>query len=185
MKHLSEDQIKAIKTWAKNAKETSEQLNVVLNGIKRQLSKDTESNAVAKLINANWNDFKGLFMYQMPHVVWNGTKTVVPCDWVEAKENSKLDKAIRAYRYGENAVKLDVCVGHIEGDVEKTVMELITFKSGFTKEVPSLDENGEQIKQTVRVKLVPREKTAWGYTETVINAFIAATDELLAELAEA
>jgi len=186
MKNLSDEQIKRIKVWAKNAKEESEKLTVVLNGIKKQLSKDTESNDVAKCIDANWKEFVGLFMLNMPHVVYNGTKTPVVVDWVEAKETSNLQKAFRQYRYfGEdittptNAAGEVTCVGSIER--EKEVQKTIDFThpSGYVQTIPMRDAEGKIITESVMTKFVVREKSIWGYTDTVVSAFINAADELV------
>lgn len=180
MKNLSNEQVERIKSWAKSAKEESDKLSVVLNGIKKQLSKDTESNEVAKNIDANWKEFVGLFNYEMPHIIWNGTKSIIPSDFVVVKGELKEKRAFREYRLaGGDIVVLETCAFSIEG--EKEVNEMTTFKhpSGFEQPIPLRDAEGKIITHTEKVTLVPREKTSWGYTETVINAFIAAADQLM------
>ena len=186
MKNLSEEQVKRIKVWAKTAKEESEKLSVVLNGIKKQLSKDTESNEVAKKIDANWKEFVGLFNLCMPHVVYNGTKTPVVVDWVEAKDTSNLLKAFRQYRFfGEditiptNANGEVVCVGSIEREKDEQKTIDFTHPSGYVQKIPLRDAEGKIITEKVMTKYVIREKAIWGYTDTVINAFISAADELM------
>lgn len=184
MKKLTDEQVQGIRNWGKSAKEASEKLTVVLNGIKRQLSKEKGSNEIAKLIDAHWKEFVAEFMHQMPHVVWNGSKQAVVCEWVESKDD-KPKKAFRQYRYfGEeisyptNAAGEIEAVGSIEREIEKTAKEVITFASGWSMEVPSRDSDGNVQKTKVCTKLVPREKNVWGYTDTVIDAFIAAADKL-------
>ena len=180
MKNLTEEQVKSIKSWAKTAKEESEKLTVVLNGIKKQLCKEKQSNLVAKCIDKNWKEFVGLFNLEMPHIVWNGTKAPTPCEWVVAKENSNLNKAFRQYRYaGEDIVKLDKCEGSIKREVEEKVMVKFVHESGYVQELAARDKDGNPITMQKECRLVPREKSIWGYTETVINAFVNAADELV------
>ena len=121
--------------------------------------------------------FINVFKHEMPHVTYNGTDKEVVVDFVEMDEDKKQNRAIREYRLaGGQAVTLTECVGHIEDTREVNKTEWIKYASGFKREVPSLDSEGKVIKEKRVVKLVPREKTVWGYTDVVMNAFIAALE---------
>lgn len=182
---LTEEQVKGIRAWAKAAKEYNERLDVVLNNIKKQLKRESGDNAPAKAIDKNWKFFKEqLFPSCMPHYRKNGASTIIVCDWIEAKNDKPLNLAFSEFRFikdevREDATKLEQCVGHIVRELPKPVKEVLTFKSGFQKEVDALDENGEKILANAKCNLVPREKSQWGYTDTVVDAFIEATDRLL------
>lgn len=186
-KHLSEEDVKTIKKWAKSAKEASEQLNVVLNGIKRQMSKLNAENKTAKVIDANWKEFKEEFMFQMPHVVYPGVRKLVPCDWVKANDRTKFNVFFVEFReagkecftFGTSEDGSNNSASYIKGTEEVPDKVKFTHPSGYVEEIDAKDADGNLITKTVECKLVPREKTAWGYTETVINAFCAAADELL------
>lgn len=190
-KHLSAEDVKAIKTWAKNAKEASEKLTVVLNGIKRQMSKTNGENKTAKCVDKNWKEFVEEFNNQMPHIVKAGTKKIVPCDWVKATDKTKFNVFFSEYRVaGEELVnfggeelpngKISYKTGSfIMGKYEEVQKIKFVHPSGHEEEIPEKDKDGNVITKTVECKFVPREKTAWGYTETVVNAFIAAADEIM------
>ena len=121
--------------------------------------------------------FMEVFATCMPHVIYNGTHKVVIVDFVEAKENSDLTKAIRQYRLaGGEIVKQEGCAGFIETEQEVKKMETVTLASGFQVEVVSRDADGNVITETKKTRLVPREKSVWGYTDVVMNALIAALE---------
>lgn len=183
--YLSEEQVSSIRAWAKGAKENQEQINVVLNNIKKQLKGDRLSNKVARSIDANFALFKNkLFPNAMPHYRKNGSSTIIVCDWVEQKTLKSMNVAFSEFRYikgdvREDATKLPECVGHITRDIEKPERVTIVYPSGFEKEVDAVDKEGKTITKPVATNLVPHEKSAWGYTDVVIDAFIEAADELM------
>ncbi|MBR1525035.1 MAG: hypothetical protein IJ640_00045 [Prevotella sp.] len=124
-------------------------------------------------------NFLAVFAQHMPHVVFNGTDKVVMVDWVEAKEDSNLNKAIRQYRLaGGNIVRPEVCVGVVETEQEVKKQEKVTLASGYEMMVVSRDAEGTILTETKKLRLVPREKSVWGYTDTVMNAFIEAIEEI-------
>lgn len=126
--------------------------------------------------------FMETFATCMPHVIYNGTgkDKVVIVDFVEAKENSNLSKAIKQYRLaGGEIVKPKNCVGVIETEQEVKKMETVTLASGFEVEVVSRDAEGNVLTEIKKTRLVPREKSVWGYTETVMNALIDALEILV------
>ena len=126
--------------------------------------------------------FISLFMEQMPHVTWNGSKKITVVDWVECKDTEKAHKAFREYRLaGEEIVDLSgkecMSIVSVEKDGIK-VMESVKLASGFIITVPSRDADGNYIITKATVKYIPREKVVWGYTETVLNSFIKALEVL-------
>ncbi len=126
--------------------------------------------------------FISLFMNAMPHVTWNGSESITVVDWVECKDTDKAHKAFREYRMaGHDIVDLSgkecMSIVPVEKDGVK-VMEDVKLASGFIITVPSRDCEGNYIVRKETIKYVPREKTVWGYTETVLNAFIAALEVL-------
>lgn len=185
---LTDEQVQVIRAWAKAAKEYNERLDVVLNNIKKQLKRESGDNTAAKAIDKNWKFFKEkLFPSCMPHYRKNGASNIIVCDWIEQKADKPMNIAFSEFRYikddvREDVTKLEQCVGHIERELPKPLKEVLTFKSGFQKEVDALDENGEKITKNVKCSLVPREKTQWGYTDIVVDAFIDAADRLLVML---
>lgn len=123
--------------------------------------------------------FLNVFYQQMPHVVYNGTDKVVVVDWVEAKSDS-TGKPIRQYRLaGETIEKPEGCPSVIVTEKEVKKMEEVTLASGYVQQVVSRDADGNIITERKQVHLFPREKTVWGYTDTVMNAFVC-TIELIA-----
>lgn len=119
--------------------------------------------------------FLQVFFQQMPHVVYNGTDKVVVVDWVESEEDCK--KPIRQYRLaGEPLVNCDECIFSATTTKEIKRKEIVTLQSGFVIEVASRDADGNYITEQKEVRLVPREKSAWGYTDTVMQAFIVAIE---------
>lgn len=122
------------------------------------------------------------FKHQMPHVVYNNTKDVIIVDFVAPKKEENLLRAIKEYRLaGKETVVLEQCVGMVEDEREETAKEIVRLKSGFEVEVPSRDADGNIIKESKKVKLVPREKSIWGYTDVVRDAFIATLDVLMSK----
>lgn len=185
---LTDEQVKVIRAWAKAAKEYNERLDIVLNNIKKQLKRESGDNTAAKAIDKNWAFFKNnLFPSCMPHYRKNGSSSIIVCDWIEQKNDKPLNLAFSEFRFikddvREESNKLEQCVGHIEREILKPEKEVLTYKSGFQKEVDAVDENGEKILKPTKCKLVPREKTQWGYTDIVVDAFIEAADTLLVML---
>ena len=125
--------------------------------------------------------FISLFMEQMPHVTWNGKKKITVVDWVECKDTEKALRAFREYRLAGEIVDLSgkecMSIISVEKDGIK-VMESVKLASGFIITVPSRDAEGNYIITKATVKYIPREKVIWGYTETVMNAFIKALEVL-------
>lgn len=119
------------------------------------------------------------FLYAMPHVVYAGTDKIVCVDFVEYDESKEYSINFTSARTSvEEEVKdWGFASTWVEAEREVNVMETITYASGFTKEVPSYDADGKLIKEKRNVKVVPREKTQWGYTSVVkralLNAIIA------------
>ena len=158
----------------------------VLDKVAAGLTKNVEFGSVyAALIGKSQNDaqrkiFKDALVLNLPHVTYNGKhgKTVA-VDWVEMKEDVQYNLAIKSYRYSAESeiVKPAQCVGHIVEEIEVAQTEVITYASGFTKEVPSLDEEGKAIKVSKKVNLVPREKGIWGFTKDVKEAIERTLDQ--------
>lgn len=124
--------------------------------------------------------FIALFMDCMPHVTFNGEKKITVVDWVECKDVEKAHRAFREYRIaGQNAVTLTECksIVAVEQDGVK-VYESVKLASGFTITVPSRDSEGNYIVEKRTINYVPREKSVWGYTETVLGAFLSALEIL-------
>lgn len=125
--------------------------------------------------------FMETFATCMPHVIYNGTgkDKVVIVDFVEAKENSNC-KPIRQYRLagGEICRPKGACLV-IETEQVVKKMETVTLASGFEMDVVSRDAEGNVLTETKKTRLVPREKSVWGYTETVMNALIDALEILV------
>lgn len=120
--------------------------------------------------------FLSVFYQQMPHVVYNGTDKVIVVDWVEAKDQ-KGTKAIKQYRIaGEAMEKPDGCPTFISVEKDVKKMEIVTLASGYSMEVVSRDAEGNVITEKRQVRLLPREKTVWGYTDTVMQAFIVSVE---------
>lgn len=183
---LNEEDVKGLKSLISETEKRTLTREFVLREIRKDLK---ASNAkVAGIIDANWKRFMELHALEMPHVVYNGKAVPTLVDWVKDPEGKfKLERAIKAYRYVDDAeqTKVDNCFdGRIVRTKQEKVMETITFASGFEKEVPSLDAEGNTIVADVEVVLVPKEKSTWGFTSVMVDAFIAATDDLLAELAQ-
>lgn len=183
---LNEEDVKGLKSLISETEKRTLDREFVLREIRKDLKK---SNAkVAGIIDANWKRFLELQALEMPHVLYNGHSAPTICDWVKDPEGKfKLEKAVKAYRHtdDEEQTIVDGCFnGRIVRKVTETVKEVITYKSGFSKEVAALDENGDTIEQEVEIELVPKAKNTWGFTKVMVEAFIAATDDLLAEVAK-
>lgn len=180
---LSEEAKKAILDLIDNARKESLTLPVVLHGIRKQL-KAAGDVEVAKAIEANWKTFNTLFMFQMPHVVYNGTNTPVVVDWVLDNGKFKLEKAIKSLRYTDDEeVTIDGCSdGRVSRTISKRKTEIVTLASGYELEVPSRDVEGNYINEDEEVVFVPKAKSSWGFTDVVIKAFLAAADDLLVSL---
>ena len=182
---LTDEQVQRIRTWAKAAKDYTERIDVVLNGIKKQLKKESGDNTAAKAIDKNWRFFRdNLFPSCMPHYRKNGASTIIMCDWIEQKNDKPMNVAFKEFRYIKDDVReetkvLEKVVGHIDRNINKPERVELTYPSGFKKMVDALDKNGNTITKPVKCALVPREKSQWGYTDIVIDAFIEATDRLL------
>ena len=182
---LSEEQVKSLNSLINGTEKRTMSYSFVLKEIRKDLKKNGAVD-IANTIDENWKRFLELWALQMPHVIYNGSKVPTVVDWVEDPEGKfKLEKAIKSYRYTDDEeVKVEGCTdGRIKREVTCKMMEVITYASGFSKEVPSLDEEGKPITETTTKTFVPKEKSAWGFTKTLVAAFIAATDDLLCELA--
>lgn len=182
---MNEETIKSLKALIQGTEKRTLEYEFVLREIRKDLKQSDA--ALAKTIDENWKRFLELHALEMPHVVYNGHAKPTLVDWVKDTENFKLEKAIKAYRYvdDEAQTKVDGCFdGRIVRTKKEKVTEVITFASGFSKEVPSLDEEGNTIENEVDVVLVPKAKSTWGFTSTMVEAFIAAADDLLEELSK-
>ena len=125
-------------------------------------------------------EFVARFMNHMPHVVYNGSDKITVVDFFEAPADAKNDKFIKAFRLaGSDVVELETCVNFVETEQEVKQHEKVTLASGFELDVISRDADGNVISDTKQVRLTWREKTVWGYTDTVKNAIIAALNELV------
>lgn len=185
---LSEESVKFLQSKISETEKRTNEYSHVLKEIRKDLKKSGEEGSeLATVIDANWKRFLELHALQMPHVIYNGTKVPTICDWVEDKDGKfKLEKAIKSYRYTDDeVVHVDGCTnGRIERKVEKAEKVVLTFPSGYTKEFDALDGEGNKIVSEVVVTFVPKVKSSWGYTKTMVAAFIAAADDLLIELSE-
>jgi len=181
---LTEEQKKNIaKVFDANA---DKQLSLakVLSTTLKALSVDELTAALAKGIlgedrTPERKRFIEVFATCMPHYVLNGTHDVVIADFVAVKDgDSKLSKTIRQYRLSvdEEIVHPEVCVNYVETEREVQLMEKVVLKSSFEIEVPSRDKDGNLIKTTEKVQLVPRKKAVWGYTKDVKAAIINAME---------
>lgn len=182
---MNEETIKSLKALIQGTEKRTLEYEFVLREIRKDLKQSDA--ALAKTIDENWKRFLELHALEMPHVVYNGHAKPTLVDWVKDTENFKLEKAVKAYRYvdDEAQTNVDGCFdGRIVRTKKEKVMETIKFASGFEKEVPSLDEEGNTIEQEVCVTLVPKAKSTWGFTSTMVEAFIAAADDLLEELSK-
>lgn len=182
---MNEETIKSLKALISGTEKRTLTYEFVLREIRKDLK---ESNAgLAKVIDTNWKRFLELWALEMPHVVYNGSSKPTIVDWVKDTDTFKLERAIKAFRYvdDEEQTKVEGCFdGRIVRTKQEKQMEVITFASGFSKEMPSLDEEGNAIVNDVEVTLVPKEKSTWGFTSTMVEAFIAAADDLLEELSK-
>lgn len=182
---LSSEAVNSLKSLISNTEKRTIELDYVLKEIRKDLKKSDAD--LANTIDKNWKRFKQLHAENMPHIKYNGSKSVTICDWVEKPQNYNENKAISSYRYtgDETITKCDVCIdGVIVRKKEVAVKFQITHPSGYTEEVTCKDGDGKPIKQTVNMTLVPKAKSAWGFTETMVLAFLAAADDLMTELAE-
>lgn len=181
---ICEDSVKGLQAIISNTEKRTLDREFVLREIRKDLKKSDLD--LAKVIDANWKRFLELQALEMPHVIYNGHKNPTIVDWVKDPENKfKLEKAIKSYRYTDDE-EITKVKGTFNGRITRTIKdtkkEVITYASGYCKEVPSLDENGKTIETEVTISLVPKEKSAWGFTKTMVEAFIAAADDLLIEL---
>lgn len=183
---LKDEDVKSLKSLISETEKRTLNYEFVLREIRKDLK--AANNKLASVIDANWKRFLELHALQMPHVVYNGHAKPTIVDWVKDPEGKfKLERAIKAYRYtgDEEQTAVENCFdGRIVRTMQEKQKETITYASGFQKEVDALDEEGKPIVNEVQVELVPKEKSAWGFTTVMVEAFIAATDDLLAELAK-
>jgi hypothetical protein len=183
---LSSEAVNSLKSLISNTEKRTIELDYVLKEIRKDLKK-TETD-LANTIDKNWKRFKQLHAENMPHIKYNGKAEVVICDWVEKPQNYNENKAISEYRYtcDDKTTKCDVCIdGTIVREKEVAVKFQITHPSGYSEEVTCKDADGKPIRKIEKMTLVPKAKSAWGFTETMVLAFIAAADDLLSELAAA
>lgn len=182
---LSAESVNSLKSLISNTEKRTLEKDFVLKEIRKDLKKSDAE--LANTIDENWKRFKQLHAENMPHIKYNGKKEVVICDWIEKPQNYDANKAISSYRYtGDESIT--ICPNCIDGTIvrEKEVATKFTIKhpSGYTEEVTCKDSEGKAIKEIVKMTLVPKVKSAWGFTETMVLAFIAAADDLMTELAE-
>lgn len=116
------------------------------------------------------------FCVAMPHVKYAGEDKITVCDFVEYDEEKEYTNYFVAARTNvddevHNYAEA-VNVAETEREVNKT--EWVELASGFKMEVVSKDAEGKKLKENKAVKVVPREKTRWGYTTTVRKALINA-----------
>ena len=130
----------------------------------------------AEAKKANKADLFKRFCNAMPHVKYAGEEGITVCDFVEYDEEKEytgyfveartnVDDEVHTYVEAVN-------VAEAEREVNKT--EKVTLASGYVLEVASKDAEGKQLKENKVVKVVPREKTRWGYTSVVRKALINA-----------
>lgn len=157
--------------------------DVVINSTLKALCTDVLTSAWAKRIIGEYGTperkaFREAIALHMPHFVLNGTNKVIICDFITATDSNRGSKAIRQYRLSVDSeiVKPTNCAFTVKTEKEVNKIEKIALKSGWEIEVPSRDKDGELIKETVQVELVPRKKSVWGYTKDVKTAIINAID---------
>lgn len=182
---MNEETIKSLKALIQGTEKRTLEYEFVLREIRKDLKQSDA--ALAKTIDENWKRFLELHALEMPHVVYNGHAKPTLVDWVKDSENFKLEKAIKAYRYvdDEAQTEVDGCFdGRIVRTKEEDKMIEFTHPSGAKKLYPELDADNNHIKIQVDVVLVPKAKSTWGFTSTMVEAFIAAADDLLEELSK-
>lgn len=183
---LKEEDVKALQSLISTTEKKTLEREFVLRQIRKEIK--ATNGALAKTIDENWARFCELHAINMPHVVYNGSSKPTIVDWVKDPEGKfKLERAIKEYRHTddtENTI-VDGCFdGRVVRKVEEKQMVVIEFASGFSKEIPDLDADGKPITTTVDATFVPKEKSTWGFTKTMVEAFLAAADDLLLELKE-
>lgn len=182
-KSLNAETVGNLKSLISNTEKRTLDYTFVLKEIRKDLKK-TETD-LANTIDVNWKRFLELWTLNMPHVMYNGQKKPVVVDWVEKPQNYNENKAIKSYRYtgDEGITTCETCIdGTIVREKEVAVKFQITHPSGYTEEVTCKDAEGKPIKATNKLTFVPKAKSAWGFTETMVLAFIGAADDLVAEL---
>lgn len=184
---LSENQVNVVRGLISTAEGKQNEAKVVLKAIRHELKVNStlEDHVVAVDIDNNWNRFLELWALQMPHVWYNGEKQPTVVDWVKDTENFKLKKAIKSYRFTDDEQPQTVanCFnGRVERKTTVNMTEVVTLKSGYELEVPSRDENGDIITTEEVKTFVPKAKSKWGFSKTLVEAFLAAADDLEEEL---
>ena len=182
---INEKEIQVLKSLISDTEKRTLEREFVLREIRKDLKK--AGSALADTIDKNWKRFLELQALQMPHVIYNGKSTPTIVDWVKDPEGKfKLEKDIKQYLYTDDA-EITVVEGCFDGRIVRESIvqkkEIIVYASGFEKEVVSLDKDGKPKTEKMNVTFVPKEKSTWGFTQVMVEAFIAAADDLLAELA--
>lgn len=142
------------------------------------LTKDWVNSIIGEAGSDTRKHFREVVALMMPHYVLNGTDKVIACDYVAATDSNKLSKTIRQYRLSVDSeiVKPEGCATFVETEVEESKTEKVKLASGWEIEVPSRDAEGNVIKESKKVQLVPRKKSVWGYTKDVKVAIIKAIE---------
>ena len=172
------------KVWTAN-KEKQEALTKVLNTTLSALCKDVLTAVTAKSILGEERTperarFLEVFSFCMPHYMLNGTDKAIACDFVAATDSNRLSKTIKQYRLSVDSdiVKPEGCATYIKTTSEEPKMQEFTLKydSGFEEVIKRQVRNaeGEVETEQVTVELVPRKKSAWGYTKDVKQAILNA-----------
>lgn len=151
----------------------------------------------AELVDKNWKLVMGFTRKNMPHVIFNGDTEPTVCDFVKIDDKSKAKRFFKVYQtveyQGKGKDRKRVAERHdLEGETSNVIFvsttenktETVTLASGWPIEVPSRDEKGNIITKTVEVMMMPREKGVWGFSETLVDAFIQAIEDLEVYLAE-
>lgn len=169
-----------------DAKAEKEQtLDCVANKVAAALTTDVLTKEWVKdLVGASGDRARKVFLqavaYFHPHFVLNGTKKVIACDFIAATEENVGSKTIRQYRLSVNdeVVRPTNCANVIETEREESKTEKVTLESGWEIEVPSRDKEGNLIKETKKVQLVPRKKSVFGFTKEMKTAVINAIEAI-------
>ena len=168
------------KVWTAN-KEKQEALTKVLNTTLSALCKDALTAVTAKSILGEERTperarFLEVFSFCMPHYILNGTDKAIACDFVAATDSNRLSKTIKQYRLSVDAdiVKPEGCATSIKTTDEEPMTTEFKHPSGYVQNIVLRDAEGKPITKTVEVELVPRKKSAWGYTKDVKQAILNA-----------
>lgn len=168
----------AIKVSFEKVKAHQLAITTIVNHIKKQVGKDMPE--IKQLVDANWKEFMGVMYTKMPHYVDNNGLHL--CDWVECKDESKVKTVCKEFLFNlEEGVETFVnsngeivCTNAIiTKRLTKAEKMILTDEAGNEYVVSKKDEEGKVCKHEVDVRLCPRDKSVFGYTDDVLNAFIA------------